>query len=124
MAHLLDTRYADGDVVTLVMDNLNTHTQGAFYEAFKPNKARAYLRRLTFCYTPKHGSWLNVAECELSCLTSQCLRGRRLGELDVLQSEIAIWAQKTNAKQRGVDWQFKIDDARRKLKRLYPKIKT
>ena len=124
VAHLLDTRYADCDVVTLVMDNLNTHTQGAFYEAFEPNTARAYLRRLTFCYTPKHGSWLNVAECELSCLTSQCLRGRRLGELDVLQSEIATWAQKTNAKQRGVDWQFKIDDARRKLKRLYPISKT
>ncbi len=124
VAHLLDTRYAHCDVVTLVMDNLNTHTQGAFYEAFEPDKAKAYLRRLTFCYTPKHGSWLNVAECELSCLTSQCLRDRRLGELEVLQSEIATWSQKTNAKQRGVDWQFKIDDARRKLKRLYPKIKT
>jgi hypothetical protein len=124
VAHMLDTRYADSDVVTLVMDNLNTHTKGAFYEAFEPDKARAYLRRLRFCYTPKHGSWLNVAECELSCLTSQCLRGRRLGELEVLQTEIATWSQKTNAKQRGVDWQFKIDDARRKLKRLYPKIKT
>ena len=124
VAHLLDTRYAHCDVVTLVMDNLNTHTKGAFYEAFEPDKANAYLRRLTFCYTPKHGSWLNVAECELSCLTSQCLRHRRLGELEVLQAEIATWSQKTNAKQRGVDWQFKIDDARRKLKRLYPKIKT
>jgi hypothetical protein len=124
VAHMLDTRYADSDVVTLVMDNLNTHTKGAFYEAFEPDKARAYLRRLKFCYTPKHGSWLNVAECELSCLTSQCLRGRRLGELEVLQTEIATWSQKTNAKQRGIDWQFKIGDARRKLKRLYPKIKT
>ncbi len=124
VAHLLDTRYADCDVVTLVMDNLNTHTKGAFYEAFEPDKARAYLRRLEFCYTPKHGSWLNVAECELSCMTSQCLRGRRIGELEVLQSEIATWSEKTNAKQRGVDWQFKIDHARRKLKRLYPKIMT
>jgi len=124
VAHLLDTRYAHCDVVTLVMDNLNTHTKGAFYEAFEPDKAKAYLRRLTFCYTPKHGSWLNVAECELSCLTSQCLRNRRLGELEVLQSEIATWSQKTNAKQRGVDWQFKIDDARRKLKQLYPTIKA
>lgn len=124
VAHMLDTRYADCDVITLVMDNLNTHTQGAFYDAFEPEKARAYLRRLEFCYTPKHGSWLNVAECELSCLTSQCLRGRRLGELAVLQKEIAAWSEKTNAKQRGVDWQFKIDDARRKLKRLYPKSKT
>ena len=124
VAQLLDTRYADADVVTLVIDNLNTHTKGAFYEAFDPEIARAYLRRIEFCYTPKHGSWLNIAECELSSLTSQCLQGRRIGELDELQSEIAIWAQKTNLKQRGVDWQFKIDDARLKLKRLYPKIKT
>ena len=124
VAQLLDTRYANCDVVTLVMDNLNTHTKGAFYEAFPPETARAYLRRLEFCHTPKHGSWLNVAECELSCMTSQCLRGRRIGELQELQLEIATWSEKTNAKQRGVDWQFKIDDARHKLKRLYPKIKA
>ncbi|PIR50202.1 IS630 family transposase [Candidatus Peregrinibacteria bacterium CG10_big_fil_rev_8_21_14_0_10_54_7] len=124
VAQLLDTRYADADVVTLVTDNLNTHTKGAFYEAFEPEVARAYIRRIEFCYTPKHGSWLNIAECELSSLTSQCLQGRRIGQLDELQSEIAIWAEKTNLKQRGVDWQFKIDDARLKLKRLYPKIKT
>ena len=124
VAQLLDTRYADCDMVTLVMDNLNTHTKGAFYEAFEPEIAREYLRRLEFCYTPKHGSWLNIAECELSSMTSQCLQGRRIGELDELQSEIATWSEKTNRKQRGVDWQFKIDDARQKLKRLYPKIKT
>ena len=123
MAHLLDTRYVNGEIITLVMDNLNTHTKGAFYEAFEPDQAKAYLQRLSFCYTPKHGSWLNVAESELSCLTRQCLKDRHLGALDVLQSEIAMWSQKTNAKQRGVDWQFKINDARRKLKRLYPKIK-
>jgi hypothetical protein len=124
VAALLDTRYADCDKITLVCDNLNTHTKGAFYEAFEPERARQYVQRIEFCYTPKHGSWLNVAECELSCLTSQCLTGRRIGELDFLQSEIRTWSEKTNAKQRGVDWQFKIDDARRKLKRLYPKIKT
>ena len=124
MAHLLDTRYADCDKVTVVLDNLNTHTKGAFYEAFEPVQARAYLKRIEFCYTPKHGSWLNVAECELSCLTSQCLSDRRIGELSELQTEIAAWSDKTNAKQRGVDWQFKIDDARGKLKRLYPKNKT
>jgi len=124
VAQRLDSRYTDCDMVTLVMDNLNTHTKGAFYEAFEPEVARAYLRRLEFCYTPKHGSWLNVAECELRSMTSQCLRGRRIGELDELQSEIAIWSEKPNLKQRGVDWQFKIDDARQKLKRLYPKIKT
>jgi hypothetical protein len=123
VAALLDTRYVACDRITLVCDNLNTHTKGAFYEAFPPDEARAYVRRIDFCYTPKHGSWLNVAECELSCLTSQCLRGRRIGELETLQSEIGIWSDKTNAKQRGVDWQFQIDDARRKLKRLYPKSK-
>jgi hypothetical protein len=124
VAHLLDTRYADCERVTLGLDNLNTHTKGAFYEAFPPDRARAYLKRIEFCHTPKHGSWLNVAECELSCLTSQCLRGRRIGELAELQAEIAAWATKTNAKQRGVDWQFRIEDARVKLKRLYPKIKA
>jgi hypothetical protein len=124
VAQLLETRYANCDVVTLVMDNLNTHTKGAFYEAFEPDIARAYLGRLEFCYTPKHGSWHNVAECELSCMTGQCLQGRRIGELDELQAEIATWAQNTNLKQRGVDWLFKIEDARLKLKRLYPKIKT
>jgi hypothetical protein len=102
----------------------NTHTRGAFYEAFPPEIARAYVKRIDFHYTPKHGSWLNVAECELSCLTSQCLAGRRIGELSRLQTEIGIWAEKTNAKQRAVDWQFKIDDARTKLKRLYPRIKS
>lgn len=82
------------------------------------------MQRIEFCYTPNHGSWLNIAECKLSCLTSQCLTGRRIGELDFLQSEIRTWYERTNAKQRGVDWQFKIDDAPRKLKWLYPKTKT
>jgi len=124
VAHLLDTRYVDCETVTIVLDNLNTHTKGAFYEVFEPAVARAYVKRINFVFTPKHGSWLNVAECELSCMTSQCLTGRRLGELDDLQTEIAAWSSRTNAKQRGVDWQFKIDDARMKLKRLYPKFKT
>jgi len=124
VAQLLDNRYAECEQITLVCDNLNTHTKGAFYEAFEPERARQYVRRINFCYTPKHGSWLNVAECELSCLTSQCLEGRRIGELEKLQSEIGIWSDKTNARQRAVEWQFEVDDARRKLKRLYPKIKT
>src|SRR4051812_9928213 len=123
VARLLDTRYAACAEVTLVCDNLNTHTRGAFSTAFPPERARAYIRRIDFCHTPKHRSRLSVAECELSCLTSQCLGGRRIGELAPLQSEVGIWADKTNAKQRGVDWQFKIDDARTRLKRLYPKIK-
>ena len=124
VAGLLDTRYADCERVTLISDNLNIHTKGAFYEAFPPEKAREYVRRLNFVHTPKHGSWLNVAECELSCLTSQCLADRRIGELELLQSEIGTWSDKTNTKQRGVDWQFRVDDARIKLKKLYPKIKT
>jgi DDE superfamily endonuclease len=123
VAQLLDARYAACAKVTLVCDNLNTHTKGAFYTAFPPEQTRAYIKRINYCHTPKHGSWLNIAECELSCLTSQCLSDRRIGELPLLQAEIGIWADKTNAKQRGVDRQFKID-ARTKLKRLYRKIKS
>jgi hypothetical protein len=122
VAHLLDTRYARSAKVVLVCDNLNTHTKGAFYEAFPPEQARSYVRRLEFTYTPKHGSWLNIAENELSSLTRQCLRGRRLGDLPTLQAETTAWHQASNAKQRGVDWQFQIADARGKLKNLYPKI--
>ncbi len=119
VADLLDTRYA-GQRITLVMDNLNTHTKGAFYTLFEPAVARAYVKRIDFVYTPKHGSWLNIAECELSALTSQCLTGRRIGQLSELQQELAAWATRTNDQQRAVDWHFKVDDARVKLKRLYP----
>jgi hypothetical protein len=122
VAHLLDTRYATVEQIILVCDNLNTHTKGAFYEAFPPEKAREYVKRINFVYTPKHGSWLNVAECELSCLTSQCLSNRRIDNLATLQSEIAAWATHLNEKQRVVDWQFTLGTARVKLKRLYPKI--
>jgi hypothetical protein len=122
VARLLDTRYARAQKVILICDNLNTHTKGAFYETFLPERARSYLRRLEFRYTPKHGSWLNIAENELSSLTRQCLKGRRLGDIHLLRSETTAWHQASNAKQRGVDWQFKITDARRKLKSLYPKI--
>jgi DDE superfamily endonuclease len=119
---LLRTRYAKAERVTLVCDNLNTHTRGAFYDAFPPDKAREILKRLAFCYTPKHGSWLNIAENELSSMTRQCLGDRRIGDIDTLQTETHAWDQACNKKQRGVDWQFKIDDARIKLKSLYPKI--
>ena len=87
--------------ITLVCDNLNTHTKGAFYEAFPPEKAREYVRRINFVYTPKHGSWLNVAECELSCLTSQCLSDRRIGDIATLQSEIAAWASSNKRRSNG-----------------------
>lgn len=122
VAQLLQTRYAAAEKITLVCDNLNTHTKGAFYEAFPPEQARAILRRLEFCPTPKHGSWLNIAENELSSMTRQCLKGRRIGDILSLRAETSAWHQTSNARQRGVDWQFKISDARRKLKSLYPKI--
>lgn len=122
-ATLLEGRYAKCERVTLICDNLNTHTLGAFYEAFPPERARQLVRRLEFCYTPKHGSWLNIAENELSSLTRQCIGGRRLGELISLQKHIGAWSEDVNATQRGVDWQMKIDDARCKLKSVYPKIK-
>lgn len=124
VAALLDTRYADCEKVTIVLDNLNVHTKGAFYEAFEPAIARAYIKQINFVFTPKHGSWLNVAECELSAMTRQCLAGRRIGELSELQEEIAAWADHVNTKQRGVDWQEQINEARTKLARLYPQIKT
>ncbi len=122
VADLLNTRYVGVERITLVCDNLNTHTMGAFYEAFPPAKARDYVKRIDFAYTPKHGSWLNVAECELSCLTRQCLKDRRIGELETLRTEIAAWSTRVNERQRAVDWKFTIDTARVKLKRLYPKI--
>jgi len=118
---LLRTRYVQAEKVILVCDNLNTHTKGAFYEAFSPKQAREILRRLTFCYTPKHGSWLNIAENELSSMTRQCL-DRRIGDIEILRQETQAWDKASNKKQRGVDWQFKIDEARVKLKSLYPKI--
>jgi len=117
-------RYQHAEKITLVMDNLNTHTKGAFYTAFAPDVARAYIKRLDFLYTPKHGSWLNIAECELSCLSSQCFAHRRICHLAELQSEIEAWATRTNETHRAVDWQFTLDDARMRLKRLYPKFKT
>jgi hypothetical protein len=123
MAQLLEGRYAKCERVTVVCDNLNTHTKGAFYEAFRPARARQLVRRIEFCHTPKHGSWLNIAENELSSLTRQCIGGQRLGDLTVLQDRIGAWSHDVNATQRGVDWQMKIDDARYKLKSVYPKIK-
>ena len=119
---LLRARYASVEKVILVCDNLNTHTKGAFYETFEPEKARAIVRRLEFRHTPKHGSWLNIAENELSSMTRQCVKDRRFGTIDDLRLETTAWHQHTNAKQRGVDWQFKVADARIKLKSVYPKI--
>jgi len=124
VAALLEGRYAHCPCVTLVSDNLNTHTKGAFYEVFEPARARELVRRIEFCHTPKHGSWLNIAENELSAMTRQCLGKRRIGEIETLRSEIGAWSTDVNHKQRGVDWQMKIDDARIKLKSVYPKNKS
>ena len=123
MGRLLDGRYKHCEIVIVVCDNLNTHTIGAFYEAYPPARARKYVRRILFCHTPKHGSWLNIAENELSSMTRQCVGGRRIGDLKTLREQITAWSNDVNKIQRGVDWQMKIDDARCKLKSVYPKIK-
>lgn len=124
VAELRQGRYATAEKVILVCDNLNTHTIGAFYEAFDPDTAWSLVRRLEFRHTPKHGSWLNIAENELSAMTRQCVHGRRFATIDVLRQATVAWHEYVNDKQRGVDWQFRIDDARTKLKSLYPKIET
>ncbi len=124
MAQLLEDRYCDAEKVIVVCDNLNTHTKGAFYEAFEPLKARELVCRIEFHYTPKHGSWLNIAENELSSMTRQCINGRRIGSLIKLRRETSAWADASNKNQRSVDWQFKIENAQTKLKSLYPTIKA
>ncbi len=103
MARLLEGRYADCERVILVCDNLNTHTKGAFYEAFEPERARQLVCRLEFRNTPKHGSWLNIAENELSSLTRQCVAGRRFGDVQTLREETSAWSSDVNDTQRGVD---------------------
>ena len=124
MEALLRTRYVDAKKVILVCDNLNTHTMGAFYEAFPASQARELVRRLDFRFTPKHGSWLNISENELSSMTRQCLKDRRIGNVKQLREQTQAWSHASNDRQRGVDWQFTIGDARRKLKSLYPEIKV
>ena len=117
--HLLSVDYPDAATVVLVMDNLNTHTLGSLYETFEPAKARALAQRLQIHFTPKHGSWLNIAEIELSALTRQCL-DRRIDNLDTLNAELAAWQHATNAGQRQVNWHFTTSDARTRLRHLYP----
>jgi hypothetical protein len=121
---LLDEDYSDAELVILICDNLNTHTIGSLYEAFPPAEAKRLADRLDIRYTPKHGSWLNIAENELSALTRQCLDGRRFGDIETLQVETSAWSCDVNHTQRGVDWQMKVDDARCKLASVYPKIKS
>ena len=119
--HLLLTVYAEVTKVVLVMDNLNTHGIGSLYEAFDPVTARALASRLEIHHTPKHGSWLNMAETELSILSRQCL-DRRIDCKEAMTSEVAIWERNRNANKSKIDWQFTTADARIKLRRLYPSI--
>lgn len=120
---LLEADYPQAEKVILVCDNLNTHKTGSLYETFPPEEARRLASRLEIHYTPKHGSWLNIAEIELSILTRQCLN-RRVPDQNALETETEAWHNERNKQQKGVDWRFTTDDARIKLKRLYPQIQN
>ena len=120
MKWLLDEEYPNAKKVVAVMDNLNTHGLHSFYTAFPPEEAFRLAQRLEIHYTPKHGSWLNIAELELSALSIQCLEKRRIPSIAILNDDLFAWHTSRNSSQKGVDWQFTADDARIKLKRLYP----
>jgi DDE superfamily endonuclease len=123
MKDLVDVHFADAEKIVLVMDNLNTHTPAALYAAFEPQEAKRIWDRLELHYTPKHGSWLNMAEIELSVVSRQCL-DRRIPDQDSLRDEIAAWVARRNTAQATIDWQFTTADARIKLKKLYPTLNT
>jgi DDE superfamily endonuclease len=116
---VIDGRYADAKVIVLIMDNLNTHTLGSLYQTFPPAEARRPAKRLEIHNTPKHESWLNIAENELSALSRQCL-SRRIGTIEEMQSEVAAWEAPRNKDQLRVQWRFTIDQARIKLHKVYP----
>ena len=118
---MLDNRYSEAQKVVLVMDNLNTHNISSFYEAFAPEEASRLAKRLEIHHTPKHGSWLNVAEIELSALKRQCLP-ERIPDIELMRQMVHAWNIDRNSRQTTVDWQFTTEDARIKLKRLYPKL--
>jgi len=121
MKDLVDTHFPNADRIRVVLDNLNTHRPAALYERFPPAEAKRILNRLEFHYTPKHGSWLNMAEIEFSVLSRQCL-SRRVPDQAALVQQVAAWQSERNAKDLTVEWQFTTADARVKLKRLYPSI--
>jgi len=120
---IVDEDYPEAEAVVLVMDNLNTHKIASLYEAFEPAEARRLVEKLEIHYTPKHGSWLNMAETELSILTKQCL-DRRIPDAPTLRREVEAWEQSRNQAQCKIDWQFTTHDARIKLKKLYPSIQV
>jgi hypothetical protein len=119
MKELVDVHFPEAQVVRVVLDNLNTHTPAALYEAFEPAEARRIARKLEFHHTPKHGSWLNMVEIELSVLSEQCL-DRRIPDICTLQRETSAWQTARNERQATVHWTFTTEDARAKLERLYP----
>ena len=119
MKWLVDECYPQAEVVRVVLDNLNTHKAASLYEAFAPEEARRIIKKLEFHYTPKHGSWLNMAEIELSVLQRQCL-ARRIPDKATLVHEVAAWEKQRNGQQATIDWRFSIAEAREKLNRLYP----
>ena len=121
MRELSDEIHPEAEKIIVVLDNLNTHTPSAFYLAFEPEEARRLVNRFEFHFTPKHGSWLNMAEIELSVLSRQCIN-RRIPDEDTLRHEVLAWVDDRNSKVVKVDWRFSTADARIKLKRLYPKI--
>jgi transposase len=123
MKWLVDEKYPEVEVIRIVMDNLNTHKAASLYERFEPEEARRILKKLEFHYTPKHGSWLNMAEIELSVLSRQCL-GRRIPDEETLKREIKAYEDRRNEIRASIDWQFTSKDARIKLHRLYPSIST
>lgn len=123
MKWLIDEAYPNAEKIVLVMDNLNTHTPASFYKAFSPEEAFRLTQRLEIHYTPKHGSWLDIAEIELSALTIQSLLGERIPSVDSLNHVLASWSLRRNSSQKGVSWQFTTSDARIKLKHLYLNIK-
>ena len=119
MRQLADEIYPKAEKIVLVMDNLNTHTKASLYEAFEPAEAKRIADKLEIHYTPKHGSWLNMAEIELSVMSRQCL-AERMGSIEHLESEVLAWTNKRNSKEVKVNWRFNTTDARIKLKKLYP----
>jgi transposase len=123
LREIVDVDYPEAEIVVLVMDNLNTHTIGALYEAFEPAEALRIARRLEIHYTPKHGSWLNMAEIELSVLARQCLR-QRIPDVATLAAEVAAWERRRNEAGARTEWRFTTEDARIKLKHLYPSLQT
>ena len=123
IAYIVEQMYPAAQLITMVMDNLSSHKVHNLYKVFEAQRARAIMKRLQIVYTPKHGSWLNIAECELSVLSRQALQ-KRFATKEELKEQVLAWAQNRNKQLKGVDWQFTTQDARIKLKKLYPTILT